>query len=104
LSDIFYGFLQQNERMRPIAISMMLKGAFSLAALAATLYLTGSLVWAVVALCIVWALVLVLYDAPQSFLLQGRSTPVRSKRSTGGFSPQVAARLAWLAAPMGVVM
>lgn len=104
LSDIFYGFLQQNERMRPIAISMMLKGVLSLTALAAILFLTGSLTWAVAALCIVWALILALYDAPQSFQLRNWSTPEKVPRRKSFILPQVAARLAWLAAPMGVVM
>ena len=54
LSDIFYGLLQHHEQMDRIAISMMIKGALSLLALAGGVYLTGSLVWGVVGMAGVW--------------------------------------------------
>ena len=62
ISDIFYGLLQQRERMDRIAKSMVIKGLLSLAALAVLVYLTGSLLWGVAGLAAVWALVLVAYD------------------------------------------
>jgi O-antigen/teichoic acid export membrane protein len=65
LSDIYYGLMQQNEQMRPIAISMMVKGVLSLAALAIVLKTTGSLVWAVTVLAATWALIFFGYDLPQ---------------------------------------
>lgn len=62
VSDIFYGLLQQRERMDRIAKSMIVKGLLSLAALASVVYLTGSLIWGVASLVAVWALVLIAYD------------------------------------------
>jgi O-antigen/teichoic acid export membrane protein len=101
ISDIYYGLLQQNERMRPIAISMMIKGTLSLAALAAGLYFTGSLVWATALLGAVWASVFFGYDLPTGRALRGsRTAQPLSQRSTY----VVMARLALLSAPMGMVM
>jgi O-antigen/teichoic acid export membrane protein len=65
LSDIYYGLMQQNEQMRPIAISMMVKGILSLAAMAIVLKTMGSLVWAVAFLAATWALIFFFYDLPQ---------------------------------------
>src|SRR5208283_4635069 len=45
LSDVVYGLLQAHERMDRIALSMMIKGQLSLAALGATVFFTGSIVW-----------------------------------------------------------
>lgn len=115
ISDVFFGLLQQNEQMRPIAISMMMKGGLSLMVLAATLYLTASLVAAVLAMCVIWALVLVFYDMPVSAQLLAESAAhkdLQVNQSPSGSSQwlikrssiQVAIRLVWLAAPMGIVM
>jgi len=45
-SDLFYGFLQNAERMRPIALSLMLRGLLSFAGFLTVLVLTGNLLWA----------------------------------------------------------
>lgn len=99
LSDIYYGLMQQNEQMRPIAISMMVKGVLSLAALAIVLRATGSLVWAVLFLAVTWALIFFFYDMPQG----RRLLPGDPHAAQGGSTP-VLWRLAILAAPMGLVM
>lgn len=97
VSDIFYGLLQQHERMDRIAISMILKGGLSLAALAGILYLTGSLLWAVAGLAGAWAAILALYDIPVSLrLLRPAGRPQLQAATLG--------RLASLALPLGVVM
>lgn len=62
ISDIFYGFLQQHERMDRIAKSMIMKGLLSLMAVGSAIYFTGNVVWAVVALCAAWVLILLGYD------------------------------------------
>lgn len=99
LSDVYYGLMQQNEQMKPIAISMMVKGMLSLAALAIVLKMTGSLVWAVTFLAITWALIFFFYDLPQ-----GRLLLIESSSSLRTGSTSVLMRLAILAAPMGLVM
>jgi len=64
VSDVFYGHLQQHEDMPRIARSMMLRGTLSLAAMALTIWKTGSAVWAAGALAAVWVLILAFHDAP----------------------------------------
>lgn len=61
-SDVFYGLLQQNERMDWISKSMMIKGPLSLLALSLVIYFTGSVFWGVVGMAAVWFLVLISYD------------------------------------------
>src|SRR6266478_5390347 len=63
ISDIFYGLLQQHERMDRIAISMMIKGPLSLVALGTAIYLTGDLLLGVCGLAAAWLLLLIVYDA-----------------------------------------
>ncbi|QIN77701.1 oligosaccharide flippase family protein [Rubrobacter marinus] len=75
VSDIFYGLLQQRERMDRVAKSMIFKGLLSLAGLAVAVYLTGSLVWGVVALAAAWALVLCFYDLRSGVAMLGGSFP-----------------------------
>jgi O-antigen/teichoic acid export membrane protein len=62
VSDIAHGLLQQREQMDRIAISVIVKGVFSLAAVTAAIVLTGDLVVAAAALALVWTLVLLGYD------------------------------------------
>ena len=71
MSDIFYGLIQQRERMDRIAKSMIVKGLLSLAALATGVYLTGGLLWGVVGLVAAWALVLFAYDVRSGALMLG---------------------------------
>lgn len=102
-SDIIYGLWQRNERLDLIAVSMMLKGPASLAALWAVMRATGNLLWAALALALVWAAILLTYDlanARRSLRLQSwRSAPFRRARHR---LPTLR-RLVWLAAPLGVV-
>ncbi len=66
MSDIFYGLLQREERMAGIAISMMLRGTLSLSALAAGVWLTGSLLWGAVGLLVSSLVTLAAFDVPRS--------------------------------------
>jgi len=99
LSDVVYGLLQAHERMDRIALSMMIKGPLSLAALGATVFFTGSIVWGSLALAGSWGLLMIAYDIPNAIqLLDGEEA----------FGPcwdyPSLARLAWLALPLGFVM
>jgi O-antigen/teichoic acid export membrane protein len=62
LSDIHYGLFQLNDRLDQTGASMMLRGAFSVVALSAGLYLTRDIFWACVGLALVWLGALLLFD------------------------------------------
>ena len=64
-SDIHYGLFQVNDRLDQAGISMMLRGAFSVVALSAGLYLTHSALWGCVGLALVWLAALFLFDVPR---------------------------------------
>ncbi len=61
-SDIYYGALQQQERMARMGKSMMLKGALSVSVLAIAMALTRNVVSVAVALMAVSALTFLFYD------------------------------------------
>ena len=100
LSDVVYGLMQSHERMDHIALSMMIKGPLSLAALGTTVYLTGNVFWGVLTLAGCWGLILIAYDIPSGARLLNRED--------GSFRPRwdlpALVRLAWLALPLGIVM
>lgn len=112
LSDIFYGLFQQHELMNRIAVSKMLRGIFSLAILAAGIYLTRSLIWGVVGIALAWGVNLLFYDARNAALILSRVVqerlPARSNISLRALQPRLNIptffRLAWLALPLGVVL
>lgn len=62
ISDVFYGLMQQQERMDKIAISMVIRGLSSLLFLTVGFYLTHSVFWGVVGLTIAWFIALVAHD------------------------------------------
>lgn len=64
VSDVYYGLLQRRERMDQIAYSVTARGILSVGGLGAVLWMTGSLVWAAVALAAVRIGVLLAYDIP----------------------------------------
>jgi O-antigen/teichoic acid export membrane protein len=66
VSEVIYGLFQQQERMDRTSRSMILKGILALGALGGGLWLTGSLLWAVLLLAAVWAILLVAYDLPNA--------------------------------------
>jgi O-antigen/teichoic acid export membrane protein len=109
VSDVFYGLLQQHERMDRIAISMVAKGVLSLAGLSLGLWTSGSVLGAAVGSALASAIVLAAYDVPSAGWL-ARACGADAIGSAHG--PAVSARplwhagelrrLAWLALPMGV--
>ncbi len=66
VSDVLYGLMQKRERMDLIATSVVLRGAISLFALAAGVYISGSVLWGLVVVSAVWAVVLLTHDLPAS--------------------------------------
>lgn len=111
-SDIFHGLFQKHERMDWVARSLMLKGPFSLFALAVAVRLSGSAVWGALAMGCAWAAVLIQYDLPKARnLAQSReamvgemSLPPLSGRIVPRFDLGKMTGLARLALPLGAVM
>ncbi len=97
-TDVIAGLLQKYERLDQIAISMMLKGGFSVIAFTAAYAYWHSMVAACACLCLTWLTVFLSYDLQLARRrLKGRSKFVALDRSTLW-------RLLKLAAPLGVVM
>jgi len=112
ISDVFFGLLQQHERMDRIAKSMMLKGFLSLLALGIGVYLTRSTLWGVIGLAVAWALILVYYDLKSGVLIlrlsQITDPSANIKIDDSTLSPRwdkaKLRKLALLALPLGFVM
>jgi len=110
VSDLFYGLLQQHERMDRIAVSMMLKGPLSLLALGAGVWLTGSVFSSFLSLAGVWGLLLLSYDVRSGALVLAR-VPDAAPASTWENSKtdlrpiwdiDVLKRLVWQTLPLGL--
>jgi O-antigen/teichoic acid export membrane protein len=112
ISDVFYGLLQQHERMDRISISMIMKGILSLFLLAAGVFLTKGVLWGGVGLVIAWIIVLVGYDIYAGKILNSRhnsSTSAGNKMSLLKtlrleWNLKTQKRLIRLALPLGFVM
>jgi O-antigen/teichoic acid export membrane protein len=112
VSDVFYGLLQQRERMDRVAKAMIIKGPLALAALGVGVFLTNDLVWGCAGMAAAWALTLVGYDAPSALLIlrapvkQGfaRGKPAWMKTLRPNWDVKKLAALAWLALPLGFMM
>jgi O-antigen/teichoic acid export membrane protein len=97
LSDVYYGVLQQNERMRPIAVSLGWRGVASLLAVGVVLWGGGGLLAAVLAMTASWAAVLLLHDVPAAAAFTAASTRARPDRGGVG-------RLVATSVPLGLVI
>lgn len=67
VSDSYYGVMQREERLDRMAKSLLIKGPLALAALAVTMYLTGSALYAIGALTLGRLSVLLLWDSRLGF-------------------------------------
>jgi O-antigen/teichoic acid export membrane protein len=63
IGDMFNGLLQKYERMDLISLSLVIKGASSVAVFGLMLWATDDLLWGSVGLAIIWGVLLVLMDA-----------------------------------------
>jgi O-antigen/teichoic acid export membrane protein len=114
VSDIFYGLLQQHERMDRIALSMMIKGPLSLVALGAAIYLSGDLLLGVCGLAAAWLLLLIVYDVRNGASVlkaASNSEPASLKFDSAlarrlqlSWRPRALVALSLLALPVGIVM
>jgi O-antigen/teichoic acid export membrane protein len=110
LSDVFYGFFQQQEKMAFMAKSMIIKGILSVAVLGVVFYLSSSLPWALGGLLCAWSLVFMFYDwrmgtkllttvegAAQARLMASSITSFKERQC-------ILFRIVVLAFPLGIVM
>ena len=107
VSDIIRGLFQREERMDLSGVSLMLKGATSLLAMAGAMWWTGSMIAAVLAMAVVLGLTVVAYDLPQarrllSSRLKEPDQPIPRLRPRFASNPIL--RLTWIALPLGIVM
>ncbi len=112
ISDVFYGLIQQHERMDRLAISVMIKGLLSLFFLSIGVYLTHSVLWGSLGLLIAWTIVLASYDIRSGVLIlhdSQKSLEITSKPMGWTLiKPQwqweKLRKLVWLTLPLGFVM
>jgi O-antigen/teichoic acid export membrane protein len=119
ISDVFYGLIQQHERMDRIAIALMIKGPLSLLLLAIGVSLTGSVVGGAIGLAMAWGLVLFGWDIRNGRLILKNSSHGREgedllvadaepAKSQNPLYPRwegkTLSKLLWLALPLGFVM
>jgi O-antigen/teichoic acid export membrane protein len=119
ISDVFYGMIQQHERMDRIAIALMIKGPLSLLLLGIGVSLTGSVVGGSIGLAIAWGLVLFGWDLRNGRLILKNASHQRDAEdvlvadtepatSQNPLYPRwhrkTLVKLVWLALPLGFVM
>ena len=112
ISDVFYGLIQQQERMDRIAMSLMIKGPLSLLMLGLGLYLSGSVIWGVVGLVFSWAIVALCFDVRngksilknQQKTLDNNSIALSKMKLKLNWDLQKLVKLALLALPLGLGM
>ncbi|MEG4033835.1 oligosaccharide flippase family protein [Microcoleus sp. S36b_A4] len=119
ISDVFYGLIQQHERMDRIAIALMIKGPLSLLLLGIGVSLTGSVVGGAIGLAVAWGLVLFGWDLRNGRLILKNSSQGREREdllvadaeppnSQNPLYPRwegkTLAKLVLLALPLGLVM
>ncbi|WP_414586018.1 oligosaccharide flippase family protein [Scytonema sp. PCC 10023] len=98
ISDVFYGLMQQYERMDRIAISLMIKGPVSLLLLGMGVYISGNLVWGVLGLVFAWAAILIGYDIRSGALM------LNASQLRPQLHRKTLRKLVRLALPLGFVM
>jgi O-antigen/teichoic acid export membrane protein len=99
ISDVFYGLIQQHERMDRIAISLMLKGLLSLIFLVIGVHISGSILGGVAGLVLAWGVVLFVYDIRSGFLMLRRKSQLQPR-----WYRKTITKLVWLCLPLGCVM
>lgn len=73
ISDVFYGLIQQHERMDRIAIALMIKGPLSLLFLSIGVLFTKTVLGGAVGLAVAWAIVLFACDIRNGALILNSS-------------------------------
>ncbi|HEY4950012.1 MAG TPA: hypothetical protein VIH88_06745 [Candidatus Acidoferrales bacterium] len=112
-ADVFYGLLQQHERMDRISKSLLMKGPLALLGFCLGFYLTRSVPWGVGCAAVGMILVLAMYDARGSALVVNatsrvwQNAPTRRIKSFAIPRPHWDGKKLWkmasLALPLGLV-
>ncbi len=108
LSDVFYGFFQQHEKMGFMAKSMIIKGVISVVGFGLFFYLSSSLPWALAGLSGAWLLVLIFYDWKMGrhlmLAVEGISRGALSRSLVSSFMERrgILVRIIVLAFPLGI--
>ena len=98
VSDVYYGLMQARGRMDRIAVSLMLKGPLSLAALCTFMYFTRDTVLALTGLLLGRLTILLVWDTRLGFTKTGGNSPARLEWNTRGMGS-----LFRMALPLGVI-
>src|SRR6185503_7259662 len=64
MSDVTAGLLQREEQLKRVSISLMIRGALSVAVFSSTFAFTHDLKSSISGMCVIWAAVLLFYDLP----------------------------------------
>jgi O-antigen/teichoic acid export membrane protein len=114
IGDVFYGLLQQHERMERIAVSTMINGLLSLLLLALGVYLTRSVLWGAVGSAVASGIVLFSYDFHSGALIlnalprtqQGEidKPDLEVAKLQPRWHLKTLRKLVWLSLPLGIVM
>jgi O-antigen/teichoic acid export membrane protein len=99
ISDVFFGLIQQNERMDKIAISLIIKGILSLIFLAIGVYLSGKVFCGVLGLIFAWVVVLFGYDIRSGLLMVKERSKLKPR-----WHLKTLRKLFYLSLPLGIVM
>jgi len=99
ISDVFFGLIQQNERMDKIAISLIIKGILSLIFLAIGVYLSGKVFCGVLGLIVAWVVVLFGYDIRSGLLIVKERSKLKPR-----WHLKTLKKLFYLSLPLGIVM
>lgn len=97
LTFIFYGVQQRYERMQGVALSLMARGIAGLVALGVLYTVTDDLLWGVLGIAFAYGAVLVLHDIPVAVRM------LRDHQEAHWGERLGARRLAWAAAPLGLM-
>ncbi len=114
IAGTFYGLLQQHERLDRITKSGIMHSLLSMLTLCLGVWLTGSLLWGVVAEAAVQLVIIALYDVPNAlWILQltGETSETSRWKRFVAVLPEIQPRWEWsrlrplllLGVPMGVV-
>lgn len=109
LSDVLYGYFQQQEKMQYIAVSMVTRGALSVLVLGVIFYLSQQLSLSLVGMCVAWMCVLLAYDvvvARKLLLVEGGKRGSLVSFATEPFIRRrtYLLRILKIAFPLGIVM
>lgn len=95
VSDVYYGVLQKNERLGPVALSVAVRGIAALLVMVLAVILFDSIIVGAAGILTAWVLLLTLYDRPMAVSMTSPDEGTTASRMW---------RLARACFPMGLVL